>query len=156
MLEGGYRIQGGLVSAFARSVAAHVRALVEGVKHREEYKEEDLKWEQGLEQRQYDNKLKKLEEKLREQAERFRFALSGGRANATEEEEEAAARETLARAAALADEPVVLEPEEEGGGGGGRRKRRAASVKVDYVELAKKMKEEEKASKEKAAPAAEG
>ena len=27
MLEGGYRIQGGLVSAFARSVAAHVAAL---------------------------------------------------------------------------------------------------------------------------------
>ena len=26
-LEGGYRIQGGVVSAFARSVAAHVRAL---------------------------------------------------------------------------------------------------------------------------------
>jgi hypothetical protein len=28
-LEGGYRIQGGIVSAFARSVAAHVRALSE-------------------------------------------------------------------------------------------------------------------------------
>ena len=28
-LEGGYRIQGGIVSAFARSVAAHVRALAE-------------------------------------------------------------------------------------------------------------------------------
>ena len=26
-LEGGYRIQGGIVSAFAQSVAAHVRAL---------------------------------------------------------------------------------------------------------------------------------
>ena len=26
-LEGGYRIQGGIVSAFARSVASHVRAL---------------------------------------------------------------------------------------------------------------------------------
>jgi acetoin utilization deacetylase AcuC-like enzyme len=28
-LEGGYRIQGKIVSAFARSVAAHVRALME-------------------------------------------------------------------------------------------------------------------------------
>ena len=27
VLEGGYRIQGGIVSAFARSVAAHVDAL---------------------------------------------------------------------------------------------------------------------------------
>ena len=29
VLEGGYRIQGGPVSAFARSVAAHVHALAE-------------------------------------------------------------------------------------------------------------------------------
>ncbi len=29
VLEGGYNLRGGLVSAFARSVAAHVRALVE-------------------------------------------------------------------------------------------------------------------------------
>ena len=29
-LEGGYRIQGGIVSAFSRSVAAHVKALAEG------------------------------------------------------------------------------------------------------------------------------
>lgn len=28
-LEGGYRIQGGIVSAFSRSVAAHVKALAE-------------------------------------------------------------------------------------------------------------------------------
>lgn len=27
VLEGGYRIQGGVVSAFSRSVAAHVKAL---------------------------------------------------------------------------------------------------------------------------------
>lgn len=30
VLEGGYKIQGGLVSAFARSVASHVRAGVDG------------------------------------------------------------------------------------------------------------------------------
>lgn len=29
VLEGGYNINGGIVSAFARSVAAHVRALAE-------------------------------------------------------------------------------------------------------------------------------
>ena len=33
-LEGGYRIQGGIVSAFARSVAAHVRALSESHEQR--------------------------------------------------------------------------------------------------------------------------
>jgi hypothetical protein len=32
-LEGGYRIQGGPVSAFARSVAAHVRALAAASRH---------------------------------------------------------------------------------------------------------------------------
>lgn len=35
VLEGGYRIQGGIVSAFARSVAGHVRALVDGCESRQ-------------------------------------------------------------------------------------------------------------------------
>ncbi len=33
VLEGGYNLRGGLVSAFARSVAAHVRALADGNAH---------------------------------------------------------------------------------------------------------------------------
>lgn len=33
VLEGGYNLRGGLVSAFARSVAAHVRALADGNQH---------------------------------------------------------------------------------------------------------------------------
>jgi acetoin utilization deacetylase AcuC-like enzyme len=32
VLEGGYNLRGGLVSAFARSVASHVRALADGSK----------------------------------------------------------------------------------------------------------------------------
>ena len=35
MLEGGYRINGGIVSAFGRSVAGHVRALVDGCESRQ-------------------------------------------------------------------------------------------------------------------------
>lgn len=35
VLEGGYRIQGGIVSAFGRSVAGHVRALVDGCESRQ-------------------------------------------------------------------------------------------------------------------------
>lgn len=35
VLEGGYRIQGGIVSAFGRSVAGHVRALVDGCHSRQ-------------------------------------------------------------------------------------------------------------------------
>jgi len=43
VLEGGYRIQGGEVSPFARSVAAHVRAL--GESHNEKWEFEDAEWE---------------------------------------------------------------------------------------------------------------
>ena len=35
MLEGGYRINGGIVSAFGRSGAGHVRALVDGCESRQ-------------------------------------------------------------------------------------------------------------------------
>ncbi|GAB4814038.1 hypothetical protein N2152v2_001084 [Parachlorella kessleri] len=49
-LEGGYRIQGGLVSAFARSVAAHVRALAEP--HSQAWDPDDAKWEREHEKRQ--------------------------------------------------------------------------------------------------------
>ncbi len=41
VLEGGYRIHGGLVSAFARSVAAHVRSLAEP--HGQAWDPEDAK-----------------------------------------------------------------------------------------------------------------
>ena len=48
-LEGGYRIQGGIVSAFARSVAAHVRAL--SASHKAEWSWEETKAEQQRERR---------------------------------------------------------------------------------------------------------
>ena len=47
ILEGGYRIQGGEVSPFARSVAAHVRAL--GDPHGETWEFEDAEWERSRE-----------------------------------------------------------------------------------------------------------
>lgn len=46
-LEGGYRIQGGVVSAFARSVAAHVRAL--SASNKAEWRWEETKAEQQRE-----------------------------------------------------------------------------------------------------------
>jgi len=45
VLEGGYKIHGGIVSPFARSVASHVRALVEGGNSRELYDKEEAEWE---------------------------------------------------------------------------------------------------------------
>lgn len=49
VLEGGYRIHGGIVSPFARSVASHVRALTEGGSSRELYNAEDGEWESKFE-----------------------------------------------------------------------------------------------------------
>ena len=48
-MEGGYKIHGGIVSPFARSVASHVRALVEGGSSREQYNAEDGQWESEFE-----------------------------------------------------------------------------------------------------------
>ncbi|KAG1676387.1 hypothetical protein FOA52_001182 [Chlamydomonas sp. UWO 241] len=52
VLEGGYNLRGGLVSAFARSVAAHVRALASGNGHR---------WDEaeGAAEREYEAKRRK-------------------------------------------------------------------------------------------------
>jgi acetoin utilization deacetylase AcuC-like enzyme len=41
VLEGGYKIHGGIVSPFARSVASHVRGLVDGGRSRELYDMQD-------------------------------------------------------------------------------------------------------------------
>lgn len=49
VLEGGYRINGGIVSPFARSVASHVRALVEAGNSRELYDKEEADWESNFE-----------------------------------------------------------------------------------------------------------
>lgn len=49
VLEGGYKIHGGIVSPFARSVASHVRALVDGGRSRELYDQEDCNWESQFE-----------------------------------------------------------------------------------------------------------
>jgi len=164
VLEGGYRIQGGMVSAFARSVAAHVRGLVEGNNHREGWSEEDVKWEEGLEGRQQESRVRKVEERMAA-AGMMGWRGKGGREEApvpaAEEGVLAAATATAAAppagdaapAAAVAAAPAVPEPvvAEEEGGGGGRRKRRAASANVDYVALMKKMKEEEHKAKAAAA-----
>lgn len=127
-----------------------VRALIDGCNHREGYDEGELQWESAHEQRQHELKIKKMEDRLREQAERFRQAMTpashikalddglGEPSTATASNEMADEVAALAAEAAAAGDPV------DDGAGGGRRKRRAAAAKVDYVALAKKMKEEEK------------
>ena len=58
-LEGGYKIHGGIVSPFARSVASHVRALVDGGSSREVYDKDEAEWESQYEKHMIEEKEKK-------------------------------------------------------------------------------------------------
>lgn len=80
VLEGGYKIHGGIVSPFARSVAAHVRALVDGGSSRELYDLQDGEWESQFERHLVDERERKRRQKLermREMEEQSRRALLG-------------------------------------------------------------------------------
>jgi acetoin utilization deacetylase AcuC-like enzyme len=62
ILEGGYKIHGGIVSPFARSVASHVRALVDGGRSRELYDPEAGDWESQFEHHLYERRERKREQ----------------------------------------------------------------------------------------------
>lgn len=64
VLEGGYKIHGGIVSPFARSVASHVRALVDGGGSREMYSKEDSNWESQFEREMCEEKEKRRQGKI--------------------------------------------------------------------------------------------
>ena len=64
VLEGGYKIHGGIVSPFARSVASHVRALVDGGRSRELYDLQDGEWESQFERHLIDERERKRQQKL--------------------------------------------------------------------------------------------
>lgn len=63
-LEGGYKIHGGIISPFARSVASHVRALVDGGNSREEYDMDEGEWESHFERHMNEEKEKKRQMKM--------------------------------------------------------------------------------------------
>ncbi|CAN0282330.1 unnamed protein product, partial [Ectocarpus sp. 12 AP-2014] len=67
VLEGGYRIQGGIVSAFGRSVAGHVRALVDGCESRQEWSAADAEWESNFERRLLQERERKRKQRLEQQ-----------------------------------------------------------------------------------------
>ena len=67
-LEGGYKIHGGIVSPFARSVAGHVRALAEGGRSREQYDAEEAAWEGRFERHRVEEKEKKRQLKAERMA----------------------------------------------------------------------------------------
>lgn len=144
VLEGGYRVQGGVVSAFSRSVAAHVRALQRPNKER--FSPDDLAGE--------------LEEEWRVRREE-RAAAAAARAEMERlaAEREAAEAEAGADAPAGGAEPMVtdapvppavLAPEEGDGDGdgGGSRKRRRGGGAVDYAALNAQLEAEAAAAKQ--------
>merc|ERR1712194_837091 len=61
VLEGGYKIHGGIVSPFARSVASHVRALVDAGSTRELYQEST--WESQFEHTLIEEKERRRQSK---------------------------------------------------------------------------------------------
>ena len=78
VLEGGYKVHGGIVSPFARSVASHVRALVDGGRSRELYDARDGEWEGQFERHLYERRERKKEqerEQLKAVAEASRRSL---------------------------------------------------------------------------------
>jgi len=64
VLEGGYKIHGGIISPFARSVASHVRALVDGGSSRELYDKQDGEWESQFERHMVEDKERRRQMKM--------------------------------------------------------------------------------------------
>lgn len=64
VLEGGYKIHGGIVSPFARSVASHVRGLVDGGSSRETYDKDEGEWESQFERHMNEEKEKRRQMKM--------------------------------------------------------------------------------------------
>lgn len=64
VLEGGYKVHGGIVSPFARSVASHLRALVDGGSSREHYDKNDEDWESQFERHMVEEKERKRQMKM--------------------------------------------------------------------------------------------
>ncbi|KAK9809002.1 hypothetical protein WJX72_007747 [[Myrmecia] bisecta] len=116
-LEGGYRIQGGLVSAFARSVAAHVQALKDP--NFQVWDEADARWERQRE-----------EQRKQEQEAARKAAAEEAQARA------AADAHTAPRGAAAPDEAgAVPAASADGAAAEPDRKRRRRGGQVDYVAL---------------------
>lgn len=59
VLEGGYRIHGGIVSPFAKSVANHIRGLMDGGNSRELYDKAESEWESRFEHEMVEERERK-------------------------------------------------------------------------------------------------
>ena len=147
VLEGGYRIQGGIVSGFARSVAAHMRALCDpspepwdAASTAQEHKYENELWQAAEDKRRAREEAAIAAEQARIEQRRAEAAAGGGAGGG------GGGAEAAPMAAA-----VVAAAASPGSADGGSRKRRRTNV-VDYVALSKKMDEEEQKVKGGAKP----
>lgn len=142
VLEGGYKIHGGIVSPFARSVASHVRALVDGGKSRELYDPADGEWDSQFEKHMVEDRERRRQQKL----ERLNRAAEESRRQLYERIEHKQ-EETALMQEPLKDHPVVMsssdnnnhEPAESSEQQPARKRRRN---QVDYKELYEQMKKE--------------
>lgn len=129
VLEGGYRIHGGLVSPFARSVAAHVRSL--GKANFKEWNSADGKHEMERE-------IRIAEEKRRKQQEELQKLLA-------EREEINTDLHDLHAMGANVEMPSHEGPSSP------KRRRRSGGSSIDYVALNAQLEKEQQAAKNGAA-----
>lgn len=129
VLEGGYRIQGELVSPFARSVASHVGALMHPAGRHERWSEADAAADREKEAREAEARRARKEAAQAEAAALAADANANGGASA----------DAGGTKRALEGEPEEAPPS-------GRRRRGGAPV--DYVALAKKLDEERQQQQE--------
>ncbi len=142
VLEGGYKIHGGLISPFARSVASHVRGLVDGGMSRELYDLQDGEWESQFERHLVEERAAKrqVKEELRSRPRLADLQQSRRHAGTTQRSShappaEASSNSGAAGAAAGAEEEEAPEDPDMPS-----RKRRRNHV--DYRELYEQMKKE--------------
>ena len=133
VLEGGYRIQGGLVSPFARSVAAHVRAL--GQANFKEWSAEEAKHER-------DREIRLEEERLRKQQEELQRLMAEGA-----DDPVAVPGAAPAMPMQLNEEAAGL-PSAEAEGPSSPKRRRRAAASIDYVALNAQLEKEAQAKPE--------
>ena len=134
VLEGGYKIHGGIISPFARSVASHVRGLVDGGKSRELYDQSDGEWESQFERHIIEERERKRQHKV----DRLHRAADTSRRHQQQQEVDAMMKEPLneneGATGAEAGQPASDDL--------GQLSRKRRRNQVDYQKLYEEMKQE--------------
>lgn len=151
VLEGGYKIHGGIVSPFARSVASHVRSLVEGGNSRELYDKVEAEWESNFErgmveerERKRQLRLERLSHPNREIRRDLGVAANVvGASNLSNYDMDAIMKEPLSQADIGEEGPQGSRNSlSEGGAGEEEQPRKRKRNAVDYKELYEQLRKE--------------